>query len=245
MSAGAGRWRGVIAIDGPAASGKSTLARRLAAELGLAWLDTGAFYRAAALSVIRAGEDFDDEEGAVGVVRRRVISQEGGRTFLDGEDVETEIRTPRVTEAASRVAALPGVREIMVRSQRRWVRERGGSAVVEGRDIGSVVFPDAPVKVYLTAEAGERARRRLAELGSDPEAPAVPESLARRDRTDSNRTASPLRRVQDAVEINTTDLNADQAVAEVLGLVRAARADPMRVTGSSSGPSPGIGRWML
>ena len=223
MSTGAGRWRGVIAIDGPAASGKSTLARRLAQELGLAWLDTGAFYRAAALAVLRAGADFEDDEGAVEVVRRRVISQEGGRTLLDGEDVETEIRTPRVTEAASQVAVLPGVRRILVQMQRRWVEERGGSAVVEGRDIGSVVFPDAPVKVYLTADSDERARRRLAELDEAPETSEVQESLALRDRQDATRTASPLRRTPDAVEIDTTALSPDEAVVQVLGLVRAAR----------------------
>lgn len=221
MSAGAGRWRGVIAIDGPAASGKSTLARRLAREVGLDWLDTGAFYRAAALAALRAGADFDDEKRVVEVVRRRVISQEGGRTALDGEEVEAEIRTPRVTEAASRVAVLPGVREIMVQSQRRWVEERGGSAVVEGRDIGSVVFPDAPVKVFLTADSGERALRRLAELGDSPETSAVQESLARRDRTDATREASPMRRMPDAVGINTTDLSPDEALERVLGLVRA------------------------
>ncbi|MDE0187695.1 MAG: (d)CMP kinase [bacterium] len=223
MSTGAGRWRGVIAIDGPAASGKSTLARRLAQELGLGWLDTGAFYRAAALAVLRAGVALDDEKEAVEVVGRRVISQDGGRTFLDGESVETEIRTPRVTEAASKVAVLPGVREELVQSQRRWVEERGGSAVVEGRDIGSVVFPEAPVKIYLTADSDERARRRLAELGDAHETSSVQESLARRDRTDATRTASPMRLMPDAVELNTTDLNPDQAVERVLGLVRAAR----------------------
>ena len=220
---GADRSWGVIAIDGPAASGKSTLARRLAEELGLAWLDTGGFYRAAALAALRAGADLGDEEGAVEVVGPSVISQEGGRTLLDGEDVETEIRTPRVTEAASKVAVLPGVRRIMVQMQRRWVEERGGSAVVEGRDIGSVVFPDAPVKVFLTADSDERARRRLAELGDAPAASAVQESLTRRDRTDATRTASPMRRVPDAVEINTTTLSPDEAVGRVLGLVRAAR----------------------
>ncbi len=223
MSAGDEPWRGVVAIDGPAASGKSTLARRLARELGLAWLDTGAFYRAAALAVLRAGTDFDDEDGAVEAVGGRAIAQEEGRTLLDGEDVEAEIRTPRVTEAASKVAVLPGVRRILVRMQRRWVEERGGSAVVEGRDIGSVVFPDAPVKVYLTADSAERARRRVAELGDVPEGAAVQESLARRDRTDATRTASPLRLMPDAVAIDTTALSPEEAVAEVLGLVRATR----------------------
>ncbi len=216
---GEGQWRGVIAIDGPAASGKSTLARRLAEDLGLVCLDTGAFYRAAALAVLRAGADFEHEAAVVDVVRRSAIAQEGARTRLDDQDVETEIRTPRVTEAASKVAALPRVREILVKRQRRWVEERGGSAVVEGRDIGSVVFPNAPVKVYLTASSDERARRRRAELEDAPEAAIVEESLARRDEKDAARTASPLRRAPDAVEINTTALSADQAVARVLDML--------------------------
>ena len=214
-------WKGVIAIDGPAASGKSTLARRLAEELELVCLDTGAFYRAAALAVLRAGADSEDE--SVEVVRRAVIAQEGGRTRLDDRDVETEIRTPRVTEAASKVAALPRVREILVERQRRWVQERGGSAVVEGRDIGAVVFPDALVKVYLTAASDERARRRRAELENAPEAGIVEESLTRRDEKDSTRTASPLRRAPGAVEINTTALSPDEAVTRVLEMVRASR----------------------
>ncbi len=215
------QWKGVIAIDGPAASGKSTLARWLAKELGLVCLDTGAFYRAAALAVLRTGADSEDE--AVEVVRRAVIAQEGGRTRLDDRDVETEIRTPRVTEAASKVAALPRVREVLVDYQRRWVEERGGSAVVEGRDIGSVVFPDALVKVYLTAASDERARRRRAELEDAPEAAIVEESLARRDEQDATRTASPLRRAPGAIEINTTALSPDEAVTRVLEMVRASR----------------------
>ena len=217
------RWKGVVAIDGPAASGKSTLARRLAEELVLVYLDTGAFYRAAALAVLRAGADFEDELAAVEVVRRAVIAQEGGRTRLDDQDVETEIRTPRVTEAASKVAAFSRVREILVERQRRWVEERGGSAVVEGRDIGAVVFPDALVKVYLTAASDERARRRRAELEDAPEAGIVEESLARRDEKDATRTASPLRRAPGAVEINTTALSPDEAVTRVLEMVRASR----------------------
>ena len=216
---GEGQWRGVIAIDGPAASGKSTLARRLAEELGLVCLNTGAFYRAAALAILRSGADLEDEAAAADVVSRAVIAQEGGRTRLDDQDVETEIRSQRVTEVASKVAALPGVRGILVERQRRWVWERGGSAVVEGRDIGSVVFPDAPVKVYLTASSDERARRRMAELGDPPEAAQVEESLVRRDEKDATRTASPLRRAPDAVEINTTALSADQAVARVLDML--------------------------
>ncbi|MCQ3802583.1 MAG: (d)CMP kinase [Acidimicrobiia bacterium] len=217
-------WRGVIAIDGPAASGKSTLARRVAGELGLAYLDTGGFYRAAALAVLRAGEDCDHEEESVAVVCRAAIAQSDGRTSLDGEDVEKEIRTQRVSEAASKVAALPGIRRILVERQRRWVEDRGGSAVVEGRDIGSVVFPDAEVKVYLTAASDERTRRRAAEMTEDTEPEEVGESLARRDQKDISRAASPLHRMPDAIEINTTALNPEEATGEVLKMVHGCRA---------------------
>lgn len=216
-------WQGVIAIDGPAASGKSTLARRVAAELGLVYLDTGGFYRAAALAVLRAGADCDQEEASTAVVCRAAIAQHDGRTWLDGQDVEREIRTRRVSEAASKVATLPGVRRILVERQRRWVEDRGGSAVVEGRDIGSVVFPDAAVKVYLTAASEERIRRRAAEMTGDAEPEEVGESLARRDRQDIARAASPLRRMPDAIEINTTALDPEEATSAVLKMVRDSR----------------------
>ena len=205
----------MIAIDGPAASGKSTLARRLAGELGLVYLDTGAFYRAAALAALRAGVDLDEEPAVMEVVGGAAIEQEEGRTRLDGEDVEAEIRTPAVTRAASRVAALGGVRWVLVDRQRRWVEERGGSAVVEGRDIGSVVFPDAPVKVYLVASSNERTRRRAAESGVFGTA-EVGEDLARRDRRDTIRAVSPLRRMPDASVIDTTSLSPEEAAAAVL-----------------------------
>lgn len=213
------RWEGVIAIDGPAASGKSTLARGVAGELGLVYLDTGAMYRAAALAVLRAGADHHNDAAATRVVCRAAISQEEGRTLLEGEDVEQEIRTPKVTEAASMVATLPGVRRILVELQRRWVEDRGGSAVVEGRDIGSVVFPDAPVKVYLNAASEERARRRSAQMTESVEPAGVGESLARRDQQDAARPVSPLRRMADAVDIDTTDLSPEEAVAAVLKVI--------------------------
>lgn len=212
-----------MAIDGPAASGKSTLARRVAAQLGVAYLDTGAFYRAAALAVLRAGGDCRDESVAVRAVSGATIAQDGGRTRLDGEDVEYEIRTQRVTEAASRVAAMPGVRQMMVERQREWVKDRGGSAVVEGRDIGSVVFPEAPLKIFLTATSRERTRRRVAEMTGAVEG-EVGESLARRDQQDSTRSASPLRRMPDAVVINTTSLSLEEAAGEVLKVLEARSA---------------------
>lgn len=214
------QWKGVVAIDGPAASGKSSLARRVAGELGVEYLDTGAFYRAAALAVLRAGGDCEDESAAVRAVSGAVIAQSGGRTRLDGEDVEGEIRTQRVTEAASRVAAMPGVRRILVERQRDWVRGRGGSAVVEGRDIGSVVFPDAPLKVFLTAASRERTRRRVAEMSGAVEG-EVGESLARRDQQDSTRSVSPLRRTPDAVEVDTTSLSLEEAAGKVLRMLSA------------------------
>lgn len=222
------RWQGVIAIDGPAASGKSTLARRVAGELGLVHLDTGGFYRAAALAVLRAGADCDHEEASSAVVCRAAIAQSDGRTWLDGEDVEREIRTRRVSEAASKVAALPGIRRILVERQRRWVEDRGGSAVVEGRDIGSVVFPDAAVKVFLTAASDERTRRRVAEMTEDAPPEEVGESLARRDKQDIARAASPLRRMPDAIEIDTTALDPEEATSAVLKMVHTSRGHPMK-----------------
>ena len=209
-------WRGVIAIDGPAASGKSTLARLLAGQLGLAHLDTGAFYRAAALAALRAGVDCDNEVAVTKVVSEAVIAQEEGRTRLDGEDVETEIRRPAVTAVASRVAALRAVRRVLVERQRIWVAERSGAAAV---------------KVFLTAADEERTRRRAEEMGEVARAAEVRESLVRRDRQDTARTASPLRRMPDAVVIDTTSLGPEQVAAEVLRMV-AARA----VVDSREGP---------
>jgi cytidylate kinase len=149
----------VIAIDGPSGSGKSTVARAVAAELGLQVLDTGAMYRAVTLAVLRAGAGLDDAETCAAIARASAISVEGGVTMLDGRDVSGEIRGPLVTSAVSIVSAHPEVREILVARQRAWVARHGGG-VVEGRDIGTVVFPDATVKVFLVASDEERARRR-------------------------------------------------------------------------------------
>ena len=212
---------GVIAIDGPAAGGKTTLARLLAEATGLAYLDTGAFYRAAALAVLREGVSCEHETAAAQVVERAAITQAEGRTRLDGEDVEEEIRTRAVTAASSRVATLPAVRRILVERQRKWVAERGGSAVVEGRDIGSVVFPDAAVKIFLTADGDERTRRRAGEMKIPGEADEVAESLARRDRRDVSRTVSPLRTMPDAMVIDTTSLGPEQVAAMVLEVMAA------------------------
>lgn len=207
----------VVAIDGPGGSGKSTVSRALASRLGVAHLDTGGYYRAATLAVLRRGIDPGDHAGVVGAVESSHLDQVDGRMLLDGYDVEEEIRGVTVTGAVSQVSAYPEVRKSMVREQRRWVVDHGGRAVVEGRDIGTVVFPDAVLKVYLTADANERARRRALEKGEETE--AVLRDLARRDAFDSKRDASPLTVAQDAVRIDTTGMSVQEVVDEIIGVL--------------------------
>lgn len=204
----------VVAIDGPGGSGKSTVSRVLAARLGAVHLDTGAFYRAATLAVLRAAVDPEDRAAVETEVARHRYDQEEGRMFLDGEDVSAEIRTPAIDRNVSVVSAHPGVRRIMVEAQRDWVRRHGRLAVVEGRDIGTVVFPDALLKVFLEASPEERARRRARESGIARE--AVARDLMARDRFDSSRVTSPLRAASDAVVVDTTDLGVDEVVDEIL-----------------------------
>ena len=198
----------VVAIDGPVGSGKSTVAKAVAARLGLAHLETGAMYRAVAVAVLRRGVEPTADDPALAEVARDMRMEVGERLVVDGEDVTEELRRPEVGRAVSVVAADAGVRAEMVRRQREWVTSRGG-AVVEGRDIGSVVFPDATLRVYLTASDEERARRR----GGDETAADV----ARRDRIDSSRSASPLVVADGAVVIDTTDRSVDDIVDEILG----------------------------
>lgn len=200
----------VVAIDGPAGSGKSTVARAVAAELGLEYLDTGAMYRAVAFAALAAGIDAGDV-GEVSALAEKVEIQVAEQVTVDGVDATGAIRTPGVTLAVTAVAANPGVRAEMVRRQRTWVERRGGG-VVEGRDIGSVVFPEATLKVFLTADAAERARRRAAEGGV-----AVATDIERRDEADSNREHSPLVAAEDAICIDTTDRDIDEVVQEVIG----------------------------
>ncbi|HZD67128.1 MAG TPA: (d)CMP kinase, partial [Acidimicrobiales bacterium] len=192
----------VIAIDGPGGSGKSTLAAALADRLALDRLDTGAMYRAVALAALRNGVAPEDGAGVGALAGRARIEVEGSTVRLDGEDVSGAIRSAPVTRAASAVARHPEVRGELVARQRAWVAARGGG-VVEGRDIGTVVCPDADLKLYLTASPHERARRRSAELGAaeEPEVSSVAEELAHRDRSDATRAASPLDRAPGAVEI--------------------------------------------
>ena len=202
----------VIAIDGPSGSGKTTVARALAGRLGTGHLDTGAMYRAVALGVLRRGLDPDDEDG-VAEVARHVRIDVGDEVVVDGEDATAEIRSDRVTQAVSAVASNPAVREEMVRRQREWVAGNGGG-VVEGRDIGTVVFPEAQLKVYLVAGDAVRARRRSSESGGEEETVAA--DMARRDQSDSGRAASPLKAADDAVVLDTSDLTVDEVVEEVL-----------------------------
>lgn len=207
----------MIAIDGPAGSGKSTVARAVAERLGLEYLDTGAMYRAVAFAVLRAGGDPADAAFAASVARTIALEVEPGRVTVDGADATVEIRGPAVTRAVSAVAANPDVRAELVARQRDWATRRGGG-VLEGRDIGTVVFPDAELKVYLTAEPDERALRRAREA-VDLDYDAVAADLTRRDRIDSTRRADPLTAAEDAVRIDTTGLSVAEVVAAVTGLL--------------------------
>ena len=209
----------VIAIDGPGGVGKSTVTHRVAAALGLPELNTGAYYRAAALAAVRAGVDLADEGAVVAVLTEREFAYDDATMLLDGEDVTEAVRTPEVTAASSAVAALPGVRTLMVAEQRRWVDAHAGRAVVEGRDIGTVVFPEAPVKVFLDARPEVRAARRAADRETAGVGAAqVRADLADRDERDSRREVSPLRPADDALVIDTSDLTIDEVVSRVLEL---------------------------
>jgi len=223
----------IIAIDGPAASGKSTVARALAKRLGFGYLDTGAMYRAVAYRALETGADPDDETAVSRIAREEEITfsydEATGlptRVYLGDEDVTAPIRTPAVDHAVSPVARLPKVREAMVAQQRHL--GSAGDLVVEGRDIGTVVFPAAEVKVFLTASVDERARRREIDLtgsGHAIERDAVRDALHRRDTIDSTRAASPLAMADDACALDTTGLSIDEVVDEVAALVDAARRE--------------------
>lgn len=209
----------VVAIDGPAGSGKSTIAARLAERLGVPHVDTGAVYRAATLAVLRAGVDIRDVTACLRVVEQARIGRVDGRTTLDGEDVEALIRGPEVTAAVSAVSAHPEVRAALLGLQRAQLGERGG--VVEGRDAGTVVVPAADLKVWLTADPLERARRRAAERGQDDpgDIAAQAADLERRDRHDARQMV----RAADAVEIDTTGRGIEDLVEELVTLVKRRR----------------------
>jgi CMP/dCMP kinase len=206
----------VIAIDGPAGAGKSSVARAVAAALGFTYLDSGAMYRCLALAGIERGIDLDDAEAMGALARSLRIELGDGRVKLDGRDVSAAIREPEVTEASSRASVHPPVREALVEGQRRLIE--ADRYVAEGRDIGTVVSPDAPLKVFLTASAEERARRRAAQTGEDEA--SVLAAQRERDERDETREHGALRAADDAVEIDTTGLKLDDVVARVVDLAR-------------------------
>jgi cytidylate kinase len=207
----------VIAIDGPAGAGKSSVARAVAAALGFTFLDSGAMYRSVALAALRRGVDIDDGAQVGALAAGLEIGFTDGAVTLDGDDVTEAIRDPAVATAASRVSIHPQVRQAMVARQRELISS--GRYVAEGRDIGTVVSPEAPLKVYLTAGEEERARRRAAETGENPV--AVLTAQRERDERDRAREHGALRVADDAVEVDTTDLTLDEVVARVVELARA------------------------
>ncbi len=206
----------VIAIDGPAGAGKSTVARAVAAALGFTYLDSGAMYRCVALAGIEAGADLDDVAAMGELAGALRIELNGESVALGGREVGAAIREPEVTEAASRVSVHRPVREALVARQRQLIE--AGRYVAEGRDIGTVVSPEAPLKVFLTASAEERAHRRAAQTGEDEA--AVLAAQRERDERDETREHSALRAAPDAVEIDTTGLDLDEVVERVVGLAR-------------------------
>jgi cytidylate kinase len=214
----------VIAIDGPGGVGKSTVASRVATAVGLPHLDTGSTYRAAGLAALRSGAPLDDSNAVLAALEGVEIGIVDGIVSIDGVDVTEDLRSDDVTRASSVVAAHGEVRERIVALQQTWVADRGGSAVVEGRDIGTVVFPDSPVKIYLTARPEIRAARRSGDAeAADKSTDQIAAELAARDHADSSRKASPLRPADDAEIIDTSDLSIDGVVERVLVLVEASR----------------------
>jgi cytidylate kinase len=205
----------IIAIDGPAGSGKSTVARALATRLGLEYLDTGAMYRSVTFAALRRGIDPGDAEVVARIVPDVAIDVGRENVVVDGVDASIEIRGPEVSRAVSIVAANPAVRVEMVRRQRAWVAERGGG-VLEGRDIGTVVFPDAELKVYLTADPEVRAARRSKEV-TDLDYETVAADLARRDALDQGREVSPLAEAVDAYVVDTTGRTVEDIVDAIAG----------------------------
>ncbi len=213
----------VIAIDGPAGAGKSTVARRVAARLGFVYVDTGAMYRAVGLWAMRAGVKLDDVHKLEQLAAAARIEFEAGstRVFLNGEDVTEAIRTPEVASAASKISVYGGVRRALVAEQRRLARD--ASVVMEGRDIGTVVFPEADVKIFLDAAPQTRAERRLRELrerGRQPVAEQVIAEMEERDQRDRSRAEAPLLQAPDAVYLDTTALSIEEVVEAVLRIVR-------------------------
>lgn len=217
-----------IAIDGPAGAGKSTVAKQIAAHLSMLHLDTGAMYRAMALKVLRLGKDPGNAEHVLPLLPKTEVTIDNidgvQHTYLDGEDVTTIIRTPEVSKGASDIGVIPAVRIKLAQSQRQFAQEH--NVIMDGREIGSFVLPDAPFKFYVTASADERARRRLLEMQEkgialDKTVESLKEEILARDHTDSTRAFAPLKRVPEAVLIDTTDMSIEEAVDAVLHHVMA------------------------
>jgi cytidylate kinase len=218
----------IIAIDGPSGVGKGTVSKAVSETLGYRHIDTGAMYRAVGWKALHEGVALDDEPALAALAARAVLMVEGGRVAVDGHDVTRAIRTPEMDKTAAAVARLPSVRAALVTRQRE-IGAHGG-VVMEGRDIGTVVFPRANLKIYLDASAEERARRRAndsAHTGSGAGQAAVAAALEARDRSDTTRTASPLTVAQDAVVIDTTGVPVDEVVRRVLELVQRRLEDPV------------------
>ena len=207
----------VIAIDGPAGAGKSTIARALAARLGLDYLDTGAMYRAVTFAAVARGIPVDDVPAVAELARSLSLEVGEHGVLVDGVDATTEIRTPAITAAVSAIAANSDVRTELRARQQRWAAEHGGG-VIEGRDIGSVVFPDARIKLYLTASPRVRAERRVAEAGGDIE--EIERAIAVRDSKDISRADSPLREADGSVVVDTTGLSIDEVLDEIEALLK-------------------------
>ena len=217
----------VVAIDGPSGVGKSTVARAVAAALGVPYLDTGSYYRAATYLALRGAADPQDEQAILEALEIAELTVVDGVLWLDGIDVGESLRGPAVTAAVSIVAAHPAVRRQVVDLQRNWVDDQGGAVVVEGRDIGTVVFPEAAVKVFLIADAATRAERRSADLeASGTSVDQLRQEMDQRDAADSTRATSPLRAADDAETIDTSHMTIAQVVGKILDLVGTVAPSP-------------------
>lgn len=211
----------VIAIDGPAGAGKSTIAKALAARLDLEYLDTGAMYRAITFAALAQGVSVDDAPAVAALARDATLEVSSAGVFVDGVDATAAIRSAEVTAAVSKVAANSEVRAELRARQQRWAHQRGGG-VIEGRDIGSVVFPDAELKLYLTASPRTRAERRVAEAGGDVD--VIEQAIAARDHADSTRSDSPLTLTGGATVVDTTGLSIDEVLTHIEALVQGEQA---------------------
>lgn len=206
-----------IAIDGPGGAGKSTIAKLTAEKLGLEYIDTGAMYRAAALKAVNEGIDPADEDGIADMIEKTDIDFDGGKVMLDGRDVSKEIRSPEISMMASRVSAVPQVRKKLVGMQRRMGENK--SVIMDGRDIGTNVLKNAELKIFLTADDRERAKRRYREMiekGQDADYEKVLADIRKRDHDDMTRSVDPLKKADDAVEIDTTDMTIDEVVGAII-----------------------------